>query len=99
MRYITGLATRICIGSDEWANPDVSDCTTVEQIRLGAQIREIERIVGNMLSNETRDLTGRFESQVVTSIAKELNIVTNTSVPLVPNDVGQTNQTLGSILK
>ncbi|XP_065911152.1 adhesion G protein-coupled receptor L4-like [Dysidea avara] len=93
-----GLATRICIGSDEWANPDVSDCTTVEQIRLGAQIREIERIVGNMLSNETRDLTGRFESQVVTSIAKELNIVTNTSVPLVPNDVGQTNQTLGSIL-
>ena len=52
-----------------------------------------------MFSNETRDLTERFESQVVMNIARELNMVTNTSVPLVPNDVGQTNQTLGSIVK
>ena len=99
VRHIVGLATRLCVGVDEWADPDISDCTTIEQIRLGAQIREIERIIANMFSNETRDLTERFESQVVMNIARELNMVTNTSVPLVPNDIGQTNQTLGSIVK
>ena len=97
--HITGLATRECIDTDVWANPNVSECTTVEQIRLGSQIRDVERIVANIISNETRDLTETFDSQLVVNVAVELRIVTNSSIPLVPNDVNQTDSTLDSIVK
>ena len=96
---ITGLASRKCVGDDEWEDPNVSSCTTVEQIRLGSQIRDVERIVANIISNETRDLTERFDAQLVVNVAVELRIVTNTSSPLVPNDVDETDSTLGSIVK
>ena len=97
--HILGLASRQCIDTDVWADPDVSNCTTVEQIRLGSQIRDVERIVANIISNDTRDLTERFDSQLVVNVAVELRIVTNISTPLVPNDVNQTDNTLGSIVK
>ena len=101
MNYIrfAGLASRECIDIDMWGDPDVSNCTTVEQTRLASQITDVQRVVANILNNETRDLTERFESQLVINIASELNVVTNSSTPLVPNDVDQTDQTLGSIVK
>ncbi|XP_065910088.1 uncharacterized protein [Dysidea avara] len=95
---VEGLAARKCVGIGNWGKPDVSSCTTIEQIRLGSQIKNIERIVANILNNETRDLTERFDSQLVTNIARELNIVTNTSIPLIPNDVIQTANILKSIV-
>jgi len=94
-----GLASRECDDNGVWADPDVSDCTTVEQTRLASQITDVQRVVANILSNETRDLTERFESQLVIDIVSELYVVTNSSSPLVPNDVNQTDQTLQSIVK
>ena len=101
MKHVTftGLATRRCVDIDMWEDPDVSNCTTVEQTRLSSQITDVQRVVANILNNETRDLTERFESELVINIASELNVVTNSSTPLVPNDVDQTDQTLGSIVK
>jgi len=94
-----GLASRECVDIDMWTDPDVSNCTTVEQTRLASQITDVQRVVANILNNETRDLTETFESQLVIDIASELNVVTNSSSPLVPNDVNQTDQTLESIVE
>jgi len=97
--HFTGLAARKCVGIDKWTDPDVSNCITIEQIRLRSQIKNVEHIVDNILSNNTRDLTERFDSQLIVKIAGELNIATNTLIPLFPNDVIQTVNTLKSIVK
>ena len=97
--HFTGLAARKCVGIDKWTDPDVLNCITIEQIRLRSQIKNVEHIVDNILSNNTRDLTERFDSQLIVKIAGELNIATNTLIPLFPNDVIQTVNTLKSIVK
>lgn len=81
-----------------WGDPDVSNCTTVEQIRLASQITDVERIVSNILNTATRDLTENLEPEILTDIANGLSVVTNTSTAIVPNDLNQTDQTLGSIV-
>lgn len=81
-----------------WGDPDVSNCTTVEQIRLASQITDVERIVSNILNTTTRDLTENLEPEILTDIANGLSVITNTSTAIVPNDLNQTDQTLGSIV-
>ena len=95
--YSAGLATRLCIDVDNWAAPDVSNCRTVEQIRLANQAMEIRHIADNILSTTTRDLTVMFDPQVVADIADDLGNITNTT--LVPNDASTTADTLDIIIK
>ena len=91
------MTTRLCVGVDNWAEPDVSMCRSVEQIRLADQALEIQIIADNILSTTTRDLTVMYDPQVVANIADDLGNITNTT--LVPNDASSTADTLDIIVK
>ena len=48
--------------------------------------------------DDDRDLTETFMPEIVVDIADELNDITNTSAPLLPNDVTSTANTLNIII-
>ena len=59
---------------------------------------ELNTLVENSFVDDDRDLTQTFVPEVVVDIADELNEITNTSVPLLPNDVTSTANTLSIII-
>ena len=59
---------------------------------------ELNILVANTFVDEDRDLTQTFMPEVVVDIADELNDITNTSTPLLPNDVTSTANTLNIII-
>ena len=95
---ILGIATRQCNQNGEWEAPDVSECRTVEQIRLEMRAEELNTLVENVFVSDDRDFTEVFMPEVVVDIADELNEITNTSTPLLPNDVTSTANTLDIII-
>ena len=95
---IQGIATRQCDENGDWGSPNVSQCQTVEQIRLEMRAEELNDLVEHAFVDEDRDLTETFMPEVVVDIADELNEITNTSTPLLPNDVTSTANTLNIII-
>ena len=95
---LLGIATRQCGENGDWEAPDVTQCRTVEQIRLEMRAEELNALVANMFVGDDRDLTENFMPEVVVDIADELNEITNTSAPLLPNDVTSTVNTLDIII-
>ena len=93
-----GIATRQCDQNGDWEAPDISNCQTVEQIRLQMRAEQLNTLVENMFVDDDRDLTQTFMPEVVVDIADELNDITNTSTPLLPNDVTSTANTLNIII-
>ena len=81
-----------------WEAPVVTDCRTVEQIRLEMRAEQLNTLVANMFVGDDRDLTEDFMPEIVVEIADELNEITNTSTPLLPNDVTSTANTLNIII-
>ena len=79
-------------------NLDVSQCQTVEQIRLEARAEELNDLVTNMFNDDDPDFTEPFMPEIVMEIAEDLNAITNTSNPLLPNDVTSTANTLNIII-
>ena len=59
---------------------------------------ELNTLVENSFVDDDRDLTQTFMPEVVVDIADELNEITNTSAPLLPNDVTSTANTLDIII-
>ena len=59
---------------------------------------ELNALVTNTFVDDDRDLTQTFMPEVVVDIANELNDITNTSTPLLPNDVTSTANTLDIII-
>ena len=59
---------------------------------------ELNDLVANAFVDEDRDLTETFMPEVVVDIADELNDITSTSTPLLPNDVTSTANTLNIII-
>ena len=59
---------------------------------------ELNDLVASTFVDEDRDLTETFMPEVVVDIADELNDITNTSAPLLPNDVTSTANTLNIII-
>ena len=59
---------------------------------------ELSNLVDSTFVNENRDLTQIFMPEVVVDIADELNDITNTSAPLLPNDATSTANTLNIII-
>ena len=96
--HTLGIATRQCGENGDWQSPNVSHCQTVEQIRLAMRAEELNALVTNTFVNDDRDLTQTFMPEVVVDIANELNDITNTSTPLLPNDVTSTANTLDIII-
>ena len=93
-----GFATRQCDQNGDWENPNVSQCQTVGQIRLEMRAEELNDLVQNAFVDEDRDLTQMFMPEVVVEVADELNEITNTTTPLLPNDVTSTANTLNIII-
>ena len=96
--HTLGIATRQCNQIGDWETPNVSQCRTVEQIRLEMRAEELNTLIANMFVGDDRDLTEDFMPEVVEDIANELNEITNTSTPLLPNDVTSTANTLDIII-
>ena len=59
---------------------------------------ELNNLVASTFVDDDRDLTQTFMPEVVVDIADELNDITNTSTPLLPNDVTSTANTLNIIV-
>ena len=60
---------------------------------------ELVTLVENIFVNEDRDLTQTFMPEAVEDIADELQEITNTTQPLLPNDVFSAANTLDSIIE
>ena len=95
---VAGFAQRTCIGDREWGAPNVSQCQTVEQIRLWMRAEELSDLVENVFSSEDRDLTQTFEPEIIVDITDDLEAITNTSQPILPNDVTSASETLNLVL-
>ena len=95
---LLGIATRQCNQDGDWEAPNVTECRTVEQIRLEMRAEELNTLVASTFVGDDRDLTEDFMPEVVVDIADELNEITNTSTPLLPNDVTTTANTLNIII-
>ena len=95
-----GLASRRCVSDDQWASPDVSQCQTIEQIRLLMRAVELSNLVNNTITSENRDLTVMFMPEILVEIATELDEITNPSEsqPLLPNDISSSAITLDIII-
>ena len=59
---------------------------------------ELNDLVASVFVDDDRDLTETFMPEIVVDIADELNDITNTSAPLLPNDVTSTANTLNIII-
>ena len=59
---------------------------------------ELNNIVASTFVDDGKDLTQAFMPEVVVDIADELNDITNTLTPLLPNDVISTANTLNIII-
>jgi len=93
-----GLARRECIANDTWGTPNVTECTTVEQIRLEMRSEELLIVVNSIFVSDDRDLTQIFMPEVVEDIADELQEITDTTQPLLPNDVSSAANTVSAII-
>ena len=88
---------RNCLQNNEWASPNVSQCRTIEQIRLEMRAEELVTLVNSIYINDDRDLTQTFMPEVLEDIADQLQEITNTT-PLLPNDVASAAKTLDAII-
>jgi len=95
---LVGFATRQCSGNHTWDSPDVSQCRTVEQIRLETRAEELVQIIEGRFSTNDRDLTQMFMPEFVVDIADELQEITDTTLPLLPNDLSSAANTLDAII-
>ena len=93
-----GFATRLCISESQWGAPNVSECQTVEQIRLLMRAEELDELVNDIFTSDDRDFTQTFESEVIVEITDDLADITNTTQPILPNDVSSASETLNIVL-
>lgn len=98
MILYTGFATRFCVSARQWGAPNVSQCQTVEQIRLLERAEELNDLVENIFTSENRDLTETFEPEIIVEITNDLESITNISRPILPNDVTSATETLTLVL-
>ena len=95
---MVGIATRQCSNNGDWENSNVLQCQTVEQIRLEMRAEELNDLVMNIFADEERDLTQAFMAEDVVDIANDLSSITNTSTPLLPNDILSATNTLNIVI-
>ena len=59
---------------------------------------ELVNLVDSIFADDDRDLTETFMPEIVEDIANELEEITNTTQPLLPNDVSSAANTLDAII-
>jgi len=86
---------RNCSQNGQWNAPDVSNCSTAEQRMLETRAKKLV----NLVNNEDKNLTQAFIPEEVEDIADELQEITNTTQPLLPNDVSSAANTLDALIE
>ena len=76
----------------------MSECQSVEHIRLEMRAEKLNTLVINTFINEERDLTQTLMLEELVDIADELSKITNTSTRLLPNDVMSATNILNVII-
>ena len=59
---------------------------------------ELSDLVDDIYSSDDRDLTLMFEPEILVDITDDLEDITNTSQPILPNDVNSATETLSIVL-
>ena len=86
---IAGSATRECVDHNSWADPNVSECRTIELLKLRRQARLLSESVQND-SNTRAARTRRMRTdpvEMLLSITADTHDIINTPVPILPNDI------------
>ena len=93
---ITGNATRACVGNNNWAPPNVTQCRNTELMTLQDQARAILNDVEN--TNKTTLKSFNPLKMLISATAKIRDII-NTTIPILPRDIPIILNTLRTILK
>ena len=96
-----GLATRSCDGDPAvWQPPNVDECSTVEITRIREEVENLNAIFEATQNSNNSDRTIMVEPEVLQSITGELASVTNKEdTAILPKDLGDTINTVGTVLK
>ena len=98
MNIFAGLTSRRCDCDNQWASPNVSQCQTIEQITQRMRAVELSTVVENVFVAEDRDKTVMFMPEDVLDLIAEVEEITNTSQPLLPNDISISAKILDTIV-
>ena len=98
---ILGLASRLCDGDPAvWDAPNVENCSTVEITRITEAVENLNSIFLASQNPNNSDRTIMVEPEVLQSITGELaSVTTKDDAAILPNDLGDTINTLGTILR
>ena len=96
-----GLATRLCSGDPaEWQPPNVDECSTVEITRIKEEVENLNAIFAATQDPNNSDRTIMVEPEVLQSITGELaSVTTKEDTTILPNDLGDTINTVGTVLR
>ena len=84
----------------EWQDPNVENCSTVEITRIAEQVENLMNIFDSIQNTNSSDRTVMIEPEVLDSITGELASVTNKNdTVILPNDLGNTLDTVETILR
>ena len=84
----------------EWQDPNVENCSTVEITRIAEQVENLMNIFDSIQNTNNSDRTVMIEPEVLDGITGELASVTNKDdTVILPNDLGNTLDTVGTILR
>ena len=81
------MATRECIDGKSWTAPNVSQCRSIELLRLRRQARNLANTVQNNSNTTTRRNMADDPAEMLLNITADTRDVINTTIPILPNDI------------
>ena len=81
------MATRECVDGNSWAAPNVSQCRTIELLRLRRQARNLANTVQNNSDTMARRNMADDPVEILLNITADTHDVINTTIPILPNDI------------
>lgn len=94
-----GHATRECGNNNSWETPNVSQCRTIELIRLQAQARNLSN---TLQQNDQKSMAMKNDTvenlEMLLSITADTNNVINSTYPILPSDIRSVVDILRSVL-
>lgn len=95
-----GNATRECVNNNSWETPNVSQCRTIELIRLQAQARNLSN---SSQQNGQKSMAMKNDTvenlEMLLSITADTNNVINSTYPILPSDICSVVNILRNVLK
>lgn len=83
-----------------WHEPNVENCSTVEITRISEEVNKLMAIFEASQNSENSDRTIMVEPEVIQSITGELVSITDKNdTAILPNDLGNTINSVGTIIR